>query len=299
MIRLTGRVRVTLSCPMKLLLDIAIPAITFVLLGAVGLDLRVEDFRRVARQPVVMLAGLTGPVLLLPLLALGLLAIFRPPPAVAAGLLLIAACPIGGISNTYSMLARASTALSVALTGISCVLATITIPALTLFFSWAVGNPLNFGVPARTLVLQVLLVLALPVGLGMVVRHRWPGVADDHHGRIRRVGFLALGLLIVLVMYDQWAEFARDVRDRVSLAASFVVLSFLAGWLVARLVRCDARDQFTLAAEFATRNVAIATAIAVTILGRVDFAVFATTYFLTETPLLVLAVVVFRRGVAR
>jgi len=284
---------------MKLLLDIAIPAITFVLLGAVGLDLRIGDFRRVARQPGVMIAGLLGPVLLLPLLALGLLAIFRPSAAVAAGLLLIAACPIGGISNTYSMLGRASTALSVALTGISCVLATITIPALTLFFSWAVGNPLSFGVPVRTLALQVLLVLALPVGLGMVVRHRWPGVADDHQGVIRRVGFLALGLLILLVMYDQWAEFARDVRGRVSLAAAFVVLSFIAGWLVARVVRCDARDQFTLAAEFATRNVAIATAIAVTILGRVDFAVFATTYFLTETPLLVLAVVLFRRGVAR
>ena len=281
---------------MKLLLDIAIPAITFVLLGAVGLDLRAEDFRRVARQPGVMLAGLVGPVLLLPLLALGLLALFRPSPAIAAGLLLIAACPIGGISNTYSMLAPASTALSVALTGISCVLAIITIPASTLFFSWAVANPLSFGVPARALALQVLLVLALPVGLGMVVRHRWPGVADDHQGVIRRVGFLALGLLILLVMYDQWAEFGRDLRNRVSLAASFVVLSFLAGWLV---VRCDARDQFTLAAEFATRNVAIATAIAVTILGRVDFAVFATTYFLTEAPLLVLAVVVFRRGVAR
>jgi len=76
---------------MKLLLDIAIPAITFVLLGAVGLDLRVEDFRRVARQPGVMLAGLLGPVLLLPLLALGLLALFRPWPAIAAGLLLIVA----------------------------------------------------------------------------------------------------------------------------------------------------------------------------------------------------------------
>jgi BASS family bile acid:Na+ symporter len=170
---------------------------------------------------------------------------------------------------------------------------------LTLFFSWAVGNPLSVGVPARTLALQVLLVLALPVGIGMIVRHRWPGAADDYQGVIRRVGFLALGLLILLVMYAQWAEFTRDVRNRVSLAASFVVLSFLAGWLVARVVGCDARDQFTLAAEFATRNVAIATAIAVTILGRVDFAVFATTYFLTETPLLVLAVVVFRRGTAR
>jgi BASS family bile acid:Na+ symporter len=284
---------------MKLLLDTAIPAITFVLLGAVGLDLKVEDFRRVARQPGVMLAGLAGPVLLLPLLALGLLAIFRPSPAIAAGLLLIAACPIGGISNTYSMLARASTALSVALTGLSCVLAIITIPVLTLFFSWTVGNPLSFGVPARTLALQVLLVLALPVGIGMMVRHRWPEAAENHQAGIRRLGFLALGLLILLVMYDQRAEFMRDARNRVSLAASFVVLSFVAGWLVARLVRCEARDQFTLAAEFATRNVAIATAIAVTILGRVDFAVFATTYFLTETPLLVLAVVVFRRGAAR
>jgi BASS family bile acid:Na+ symporter len=284
---------------MKLLLDIAIPAITFVLLGAVGLDLRVEGFRRVARQPGVMLAGLAGPVLLLPLLALGLLAIFRPSPAIAAGLLLIAACPIGGISNTYSMLSRASTALSVALTGLSCVFAIVTIPVLTLFFSWAVGNPLSSGVPVRTLALQALLVLALPVGIGMMVRHVWPGAADDYQGVIRRVGFLALGLLILLVMYAQWAEFARDVGGRVSLAASFVVLSFLAGWLVARVVRCDARDQFTLAAEFATRNVAIATAIAVTILGRVDFAVFATTYFLTEAPLLVLAAVVFRRGVAR
>ena len=91
---------------MKLLLEIAIPAITFVLLGAVGLDLGIQDFRRVARQPGVMLAGLVGPVLVLPLLALGLVAIFRPSPAVAAGLLLIAACPIGGISNTYSMLSR-------------------------------------------------------------------------------------------------------------------------------------------------------------------------------------------------
>ena len=59
--------------------------------------------------------------------------------------------------------------------------------------------------------------------------------------------------------------------------------------------RRPAPDRFTLATEFATRNVAVATAIAVTLLGRAEFALFATTYFLTELPLTLLAVAGFRR----
>ena len=54
-------------------------------------------------------------------------------------------------------------------------------------------------------------------------------------------------------------------------------------------------DRFTLAAEFATRNIAVATASAVTLAGRVEFALFATTYFLTGAPLMVGAIIVFRR----
>ena len=53
--------------------------------------------------------------------------------------------------------------------------------------------------------------------------------------------------------------------------------------------------RFTLATEFATRNMAVATAIALTLAGRVEFAVFATTYFLTEIPLMLCAIVVYRR----
>ena len=54
-------------------------------------------------------------------------------------------------------------------------------------------------------------------------------------------------------------------------------------------------NRFTLATEFATRNIAVAAAMAVTLAGRVEFALFATTYFLTEAPLMVGAIIVFRR----
>jgi BASS family bile acid:Na+ symporter len=66
---------------------------------------------------------------------------FRPSPDLQAALLLVAACPIGGISNTYSYLAGASTALSVTLTACSSLLAVITIPALALVFGAALGHP--------------------------------------------------------------------------------------------------------------------------------------------------------------
>ena len=108
---------------MKTLIDIAVPGLTFILLVAVGMDLTVADFARVRRQPLVILGGLLAPLVLLPPIAVGLIRVFAPAIDVSAGVLLIASCPIGGMSNTWSYLARASTALSVTLTGLSCLFA--------------------------------------------------------------------------------------------------------------------------------------------------------------------------------
>lgn len=283
---------------MKQVVDLAIPIITFLLLTAVGLGLTADDFARVRRTPRLLAIGLLAPLLVLPLVAFVLILWFRPDPATEAGLLLIAACPIGGISNTYSFLARASTALSVTLTGLSSLLAVATIPLLTRIFEHLLRRPLSFDAPASLLVLQLLLMLALPVGVGMAARRRWPDVADTHGPLFARLGFGALALLVVFVIVAQLDLFLAGLRSAVPMSAAFVTIAFTVGWLFARAARAPRADRFTLAAEFATRNVAVATAIAVTILGRVEFAVFATTYFLTELPLMLAAVAVHRARAA-
>lgn len=280
---------------MQAAVSIAIPSIAFLLLVAVGLDLTPADFRRVWRQPALVATGIVGPLVLLPVLSLALIRLFDAPAAVTAGMLLIAACPIGGISNAYSYLARASVALSVTLTGLSCLLAVVTIPALTMVYETALGRSLGFAAPADVLVLQLLVMLALPVALGMFVRARWPSVALEHRGFVQRAGFGSLALLVLLVIRDQFAGFRDALPATVPLAMVFVTGAFATGWVLGRGVAVDPHDRFTLAMEFATRNVAIATAIAVTILGRIELAVFATIYFLTELPLALVAVVVFRR----
>ena len=90
--------------------------------------------------------------------------------------------------------------------------------------------------------------------------------------------------------------FVHGLRDSVPLAATFVAASFLAGWLIGAATGASLPDRFTLAAEFATRNIAVAAAIALTLAGRVEFALFATAYFLTEIPLMLGATVVYRRS---
>ncbi len=280
---------------MRTLIDVSVPVLTFVLLAGVGLDLTSEDFRRVRRQPALVLTGLIGPLLLLPPVAVVLARVFQPAHDVTAGLLLVAASPIGGISNTYSYLARASTALSVTLTGLSCLLAGITLPAVGHGLEIALARPLDLAVPVPTLISQLLLMFALPVGLGMWVRRRSPDWARKHRGTAQRVAFVGVGLMLVLIILDNPRAFLGDLPSTVPLAAIFIVCSCATGWMVATLLTRDPRDRFTLAAEFGTRNLGVAIAVAVTMLGRIEFARFAYTYFLTELPLMLIAATLFRR----
>jgi BASS family bile acid:Na+ symporter len=280
----------------KAFIDIVVPATTFALLVAVGMDVTSEDFSRVRRQWGLVLVGLLAPPLLLPLLAFGLLALVETPPDVAAGVLLVAACPIGSISNGYSYMARASTALSVTLTGLSCALAVATIPLAGAAFGVVLGQPFGLQAPPGLLATQLLLVLGLPVAIGMLVRWRSASLAGRYAPGLQRGAYLGVAVLLVLIVMEDPLAFGSSLRTGLPLAAAFVAGSTALGWLTAAACTSDRRDRFTIAAEFGARNVGIATAIAVTFLGRVEFARFAATYALTEIPILLAAVALFRRS---
>jgi BASS family bile acid:Na+ symporter len=274
-------------------IDVAIPLITFLALTAVGMDLTPADFRAVRERPAILLAGLLAPVAILPLLTIGLLALFSPSHDVGAGLLLVASCPIGGISNTYSYLARASTALSVTLTAISSAIAVVTIPLISWGFAEALGRPMAYRAPS-SLPAQLALVVLLPVLTGMFLRHQWPDTTVGHRGTVQRAAFAGLALLLVLIITNDPDAFVGGLHETVPLATAFVLLSFGAGWMVGASLAAPRPVRFTLASEFATRNVGVATAIAVTLIGQPAFALFGATYFLTELPLMLLIVLAYR-----
>ena len=282
------------SRDVKTLIEVAVPLSTFLLLVAVGLDLTADDFVRLRRQRALMWAGLLAPVVLLPPIAVALARLFHASPEVAAGVFLVAACPIGSISTTYSYLARASTALSVTLAGLSCLLAGITIPLIGKGFELALSSPFPLQAPLPQLLTQLLLVLVLPVAVGMLGRWRAPALAARVGARLQTLVVISVLFVLGLVIANDWTAFARELSTTVPLAAVFVMVTAAAGWLTAVPLTASQGDRFVIAAGFGARNVGIATTIAVTLLGRVDFARFAATYALTEIPVMLVAVALFR-----
>lgn len=176
-----------------------IPTLTlFAMMLALGMTLQVSDFRRlmVLRRAVAL--GLTGQLVLLPTVAFGLAHAFSLPATQAIGLVLIAACPGGVVSNVLTKLARGDVALSISLTAASSVVAFVTVPflvglAMTVFAGEDRRIELGFGEMAAPLFLTT----ALPVLAGMLVLRFWPRWAARLHRPLLGISTALLMMLLV------------------------------------------------------------------------------------------------------
>jgi bile acid:Na+ symporter, BASS family len=280
---------------MQQLVEIASPVLTVLLLVAVGMDLETRDFRSVRERPGTVVTGVLLPALLLPPLAIVLIRLVQPTPMIAAGLLLLVVCPIGGLSNAYSVLARASTALSVTLTAVSCAAALVTIPLATALLDLLLGQAAPYSAPASTLAAQLLAVIVPPVAAGMAIRARWPALATRHRPLVQGTAFALLAILLLLVIASATDRTEIGWTSAGLLVAAFVGCAFVLGGTIAWLLGCSHADQFTFSAEFSTRNVAVALAVAASLGFQREFTWFAAIYLAVEIPVLVAAAVVYRR----
>ncbi|MCP4403938.1 MAG: hypothetical protein GY801_42360 [bacterium] len=279
---------------MKTLVDFAIPGVAFFMMLVMGIDLTPEDFKRVFRQPKVILFATFGQFLLLPFLAIVLVQILPIKPYIAAGILLIAACPGGTVSNYYTFLAQANTALSVSLTAVSCVMAFAIMPFVFAGMALFMEELGGIQVPAAAMMAELLKMLLLPILLGMTLRRLKPELKSRYDRLLKRFSMLALVLLLVALVWKSGDVFLSTIGDTLLAGSSFAMLSMLLGIGIGLICRLDTNDLFALLIEFTVRNVAIAIVIAVTVLQNVEFAVFGTAYFLARIPLILGVITIFR-----
>ena len=175
-------------------------ALMLVMFG-VALGLRVSDFRILVDRPQLYIGGIVAQVALLPLVTFGLIHLISPPPSIALGMIVVACCPGGSISNLLTYLSRGDVAVSVGLTATSSLLAALLTPALTLFWVQAYQPTANLlatlEVSPMLFIGQTTLLLAIPLLAGMAVAARAPDVAERIRKRTMVVGASVLGATIV------------------------------------------------------------------------------------------------------
>lgn len=216
-------------------------ALMLVMFG-VALGLRVDDFRILADKPRVFFGGVIAQIVVLPLVTFGLVHLLAPPPSIALGMIVVACCPGGSVSNLLTHLSRGEVAVSVALTATSSMLAALLTPASTLFWAQAYAPTAellkSLEVSPLLFIGQTTLLLAIPLAAGMIVAAKKPRIAE----RIRKRATLVGALVLVATIIYGVIYFYPVLWPAVGLLAGITVLhnsaAFLtgatAGWLLSR-----------------------------------------------------------------
>ena len=277
-------------------LDVAAAISLFLMMGVVGIELALEDFRRVAQRPRVVVVGTVAQWTLLPAISALLLFVVPVEPHIAAGLILLTAAPGGGISNVFAYLSGAHTALSVTLTACTSLAAAVVLPILTGWgFALFVGEQEIGGVPVLQMTGQLVVLVLLPIGLGMWLRGRRPDVAERLSRPFRRAVLVGLVVLLAAGFAGDDGGLVGDLVGSLGLAGAWTVLAFGAGWGTAAALGLDERDRFTFGIEFSVKNVGLTAIVALAGFDRPEFAVLAGAYVVTGYPMAAVASVVRRR----
>ena len=277
------------------LVRVVIPGVVVFCMAVVGLDLTLDDFRRVTRHPRLVGVGVLGPVLLLPPLAMALGHALALPPAVAEGMVLVAACPTAILANLYTALARGTVALSVSVTAVSSLGSVVTLPLILLFgLGRAVGGEARVSVPVGPMMGQLVGLLLVPIILGMLGRAAWPERARRWAAPLRATSLAAVLAVVTAIVAGEVDRFVAVAGSVVVGAVAFAGVAMTAGWLTAAVVGGDAGDRFALAMAWSARNLGIATLVGATILGRAEVLIF-TAGFLAAHALVATAAVACAR----
>ncbi|MFB0552054.1 MAG: bile acid:sodium symporter family protein, partial [Phycisphaerae bacterium] len=132
----------------------------------IGAVLQIEDFKRIAQRPVIVLIGSAAQFSIMPLGAFALAKLFGLPPEIAVGLILTGSAPGAMASNVMSYIAKADTAYSVSLTTVSTLLCPLLTPGLTFILARS-----RLEVPFWEMVFSVVKMVIVPLFVGFGVRH--------------------------------------------------------------------------------------------------------------------------------
>lgn len=276
---------------MQILVDIFIPLLIILMMLVVGLGLTPGDFHRTRQFPKIILAGSAGQLLLLPTIGMAVAWALEPTSTIMAGMILVAACPGGAISNYYVYMARANVALSVTLTAVSTLLGIISLPMVAAAGFWLLlEESERIDVPVALMTGQLFILLLLPIAAGMWLRRLWPQWVARRANSLRRFSILALALIILFVIREQADSLASHFEELALSASIYTLLTMAAGWGVGTGLKANIADRFTLMVEFSVRNLAIVTVVGATLLGNTELVVFAAAFFLIQAPFMLAAV---------
>ena len=228
-----------------------------IIMFGMGVTLRTEDFKLAFLNPIPILIGVFIQYLVMPALGFGLSMALNLPAEIAAGVVLVGACPGGTASNVMVYLSRGNTALSIAMTTISTLLSPILTPYLVLFYAqkWLPVDPVS-------LFISILEIVLVPVFLGLAVKRFFPKVANEGVRWTPSISVIAIIAIIACVVALNQASIIATGAIIFLAVILHNLLGLFMGYVIAYALKQDKRNCRAISIEVGMQNSGLGAALA-------------------------------------
>lgn len=232
-------------------------AIAFVMFG-VALQIKVDQFKLLMQHPKPVLVGFLSQFFGVPLVTFLLILVIHPTPSIAMGMILVAACPGGNISNFISSMAKGNVALSVSLTAVATLAAIFMTPLNFSLWGSLYSETSSLVIPIEIdpveMLKTVLILLGIPIVLGIGFAHKLPKLTAKLLKPIKIFSMIFFFGFVVAAFANNFEYFLRFIHLITIIVIAHNALCLLSGYLIAKGFKLPQRDCRTISIETGIQN---------------------------------------------
>ena len=265
---------------MEVVTKIAPIALALIML-TLGLGLTTSDFTRVIKQPKDFLIGLICQVILLPIIAFVLIKILNVQPALALGVMIIAAAPGGVTSNILTKFANGDVALSVSLTAIISLLSILTVPFIVIKSADLLDiNYLSKEISMSGISIKMFLVVTLPVVIGMLIRKFAQNFILNRTALIEKISLTLFMIVFISIWLEEWDNIIMYISRAGVITLILNVTMMVLGFYVAKIFTSGIEQRKCISLECGLQNGTLAVFVSTQIFDDIIYLIPTASYAL-------------------
>jgi BASS family bile acid:Na+ symporter len=244
------------------------PIILALIMLGLGLGLKLEDFGRVLKTPKDFIVGFISQLIILPIVAYILILIFRAPPEIAIGVMIIAAAPGGVTSNIMTKFADGDVALSISLTAVISLLSIITVPLIIFTSADFLGiTEISQNISMTGIALKMFLVVTVPVILGMIIRKFAENFVASKVGIFNKLNIVLFAIFFFAAFYEEKENLVSFIMQAGLITLILNVSMMVIAYYIAKAFASGVKQMRCIALECGLQNGTLAIFVSTQIFG--------------------------------
>lgn len=231
--------------------------LAFIMFG-VALEIDLASFKNIILKPKSVIVGIFSQFFLLPFVTYLLVLIIQPTPAVALGMILVAACPGGNISNFISSLAKGNIELSVSLTGFATIGALLMTPLNFTFWGslYVKAHPLLRPIEIDPIQIfqTILIILGVPLIIGILFARKFPELSSKIKRPIKILSILIFMGYVVAALWLNLDHFLRYIHLIAFIVFAHNALALLTGFTISSIFKLPRKNRRSISIETGIQN---------------------------------------------